>query len=162
MSRITAIALGTLLIGVPACSDSTGTDDESLPLQGVIEARVSYHEPGEIHVPTDQTEKGVYLRLISRWAYPSGCYTFRTSERFQPPTYRVDVRYAYPRGGQCTAELASAQSWFYLGDPGDGTYALYLADPEEVYVGLLEVKGTQLTVTFPDTTRFNFYTSIFP
>lgn len=155
--KVPALVGFSLLLSV-SCSRSTGPDGERYPLEGLVEAQILTKGPEDITGFLYLAE-GLHLRLVSRKIYDAGCYRFWTTKEIGAYVLRVNVKAVYRPNGPCSGELAPAQSIVHLGNPGDGMYSLHLADPEQVYIGLLEVQGTTVTVTFPDTTRFRFSTS---
>jgi len=154
------IAALTILFVIPSCSSTTEPSGEVLPLQGVIEGHVTYDTGSNL--PPGVSKPGLNLHLVSRQIYSASCYRFWTSKTLDATNLRILVRGVYRPSGPCAGEMSPACSVVNLGDPKDGVYSLQLADSETVYVGLLQLTGDQITVTFPDTTRFNFQTSIFP
>jgi len=160
MTRNLSITAVLLVVLTTSCSISTKPEGIYYPLEGIIEGRVTYVSDDlaySIYKP------GLNLHLVSRHIYDAGCYQFWTTKDLGALTLHINVRGVYrPSPGACTGEMCPASSTINLGNPGDGAYCLQLADSDKVYVGLLHVSGDQVTVTFPDTTRFNFLTSIFP
>ena len=162
MPAAVRILVGVSLMLAVSCSRSTGPDGERYPVEGVIEASLSNSVgPSDTIGFAPDPQEGLTLRLVSRKQYEAGCYRFWTTSSSTAQTIRVEVKAVYRPDALCTAELAPAQSWLYLGNPDNGAYSLHLADPERVYVGLIEINGFGVKVTFPDTTRFNFNTSIY-
>lgn len=158
--KVPALVGFSLLLSV-SCSRSTGPDGERYPLEGIIEAHIITVGPDEIGTAgmVPLPPEGLHLRLVSRRQYDAGCYKFWTTRDLGAHTLKVAVKAVYRPNGPCSGEIAPAQSSVHLGNPGDGVYSIHLADPERTYVGLLEVQGEDVKVTFPDTTRFRFSNS---
>jgi hypothetical protein len=158
--KLPILAAVTLLFSA-SCSRGTGPDGKHFPLEGTIDARIVTIGPDDIATAgfLPLPPEGLHLRLVSRVEYGAGCYRFWTALDLGPHTLKVAVRSVYRPNGPCTGEIAPAQSSVHLGNPGDGVYSIHLADPQSTYVGLLEVQGEDVRVTFPDTTRFCFSNS---